>query len=258
MKLTKKTIHLADFFPDELEVFRTEAEAAIQFFYSYLAIHAIAGENKNIYKLINRAPLFWNTVLGALQTSTFIILGRIFDNNSNHNVNRLLKIAQSNMTMFSKEGLAERKRKGSANADEWLEEYLQHVYVPTADDFRRLRRHIAKRRAIYKNTYDELRDKIFAHKEISEEKEVQTLFDKTNIRELEQLLIFLKQLYEVLWELYFNGRKPILRPMRYSVKQIRKRPLPEGRENTLQERLVREIEEFLKTSASVPPKTLNV
>ena len=104
-------------FANELEVFRTEAESGIQYFYSYLAVHAVAGEHKEVHRLLNRAPLFWNIALGALQTSTFIALGRVFDQKSKHNVDRLLKIAQSNMAIFSKEALAGRKRNGSNNAD---------------------------------------------------------------------------------------------------------------------------------------------
>jgi hypothetical protein len=63
-------------FERELEVFRTEAEGAAQFFYAYLAIHAAAGAKKPVYRLLNTAPLFWNTILGGLQTSAFVTLGR--------------------------------------------------------------------------------------------------------------------------------------------------------------------------------------
>lgn len=234
-----------DIFENELEVFRTEAESAIQFFYSWLGVHAVAGGHKAVYRLLNRAPLFWNTALGALQTSTFIDLGRVFDQQSRHNVDRLLKIAQSNMAVFSKDALAGRKRRGSANADEWLTDYLVDVYVPTADDFRRLRRHVAKRRRIYEENYRALRHQVFAHKEVSEKEQIQALFGKTNIRELQQLLIFLRKIHEALWQLYHNGRKPTLRPARYSVKQIREQPSPECRGRALQERLTHEIEAFL-------------
>ena len=235
-----------DIFANELEVFRTEAEAGIQFFYSYLAVHAVAVDRKEVHRLLNRAPLFWNTVLGALQTSTFIALGRVFDQNSNHNIDRLLRIAQSNMAIFSKEALAGRKRHDSANADE----YLRDVYVPNADDFRRLRRHVAKRRRVYEDNYRDLRHQIFAHKGISAKEDVQALFGKTNVRKLQQLLIFLRRLHEALWQLYHNGRKPTLRPARYSVKRIREQPLPEHRSHALQERLTHEIETFLSTAAN--------
>lgn len=239
-----------DVFANELEVFRTEAESGIQFFYSYLAVHAVAGEHKEVFRLLNTAPLFWNTALGALQTSTFIALGRVFDQQSKHNIDRLLKIAQSNMAIFSKEALAGRKRRGSANADEWIDEYLRDVYVPDADDFRRLRRHVAKKRRVYEDNYQALRHQFFAHKEISAKEDVQSLFGKTNIRELQQLLIFLRRLHEALWQLYHNGRKPTLLPARYSVKRITEQPSPEHRGRALQERLTHEIEGFLKTAAN--------
>jgi len=237
-------------FANELEVFRTEAESGIQFFYSYLAVHAVAGEHKEVFRLLNRAPLFWNTALGALQASTFIALGRVFDQQSKHNVDRLLTIAQSNMAIFSKEALAGRKRRGSANADDWLHEFLLDVYVPNADDFRRLRRHVAKRRRVYEDNYRALRHQIFAHKEISAKEDVQALFSKTNVRELQQVLIFLGRLHEALWQLYHNGRKPILRPARYSVKRIREQPSTEDRGRALQERLTHEIEAFLRTASN--------
>ncbi len=234
-----------DIFANEFEVFRTEAESAIQFFYSFLTVHAVAGEHREVVRLLNRAPLFWNTVLGALQTSTFIALGRVFDQKSKHNVDRLLRIAQSNMDIFSKVALAGRKRRASANADEWLDDYLRDVYVPSADDFRRLRGHVAKRRRAYEDNYRALRHLFFAHREVSAKEDVQALFDKTNVRELQQLLIFLRRLHETLWQLYNNGLKPTLRPARYSVRRIREQPSPEDRGRALQERLTHEIEAFL-------------
>jgi HEPN superfamily AbiU2-like protein len=116
-------------FEAQLELFRTEAESAIQFFYAWEATHAVAASDKAVVRLLNQAPLFWNTSLGALQMSTLVALGRIFDPDpKNHSVSRLLSIAHSNLDIFSKEALAQRKRKQSANADEWLPEFLEAAY----------------------------------------------------------------------------------------------------------------------------------
>jgi hypothetical protein len=237
-----------DIFSNELKVFSAEAESAIQFFYSYLSIHAVASDHKEVHLLLDTAPLFWNTTLAALQTSTFIALGRIFDQKSQHNVDRLIRIAQSNMKIFSKESLAERKRRDSHNADEWLEGYLRDVYIPNADDFRRLRRYIAKKRKIYQNNYRDIRHKIFAHKEVSGKGEMQALFSKANIQEIQKLLIFLTRLHQALWQLFHNGRKPTLQPARYSLKRIREQPSPQYSSRGVQELLVPEIENFLLTS----------
>lgn len=148
--------------------------------------------------------------------------------------------------MFSKEALAERKRKQSPNADEWLPEYLKTVYVPSSEDFRRLKRHVAQRRKIYELNYKPVRHKVFAHRSVSSRDEIADLYSKTNIRELQQLLVFLRRLHETLWQLYFNGHKPVLRPARFSVKRILDQPSPNPHRAALQERLVQEISFFLK------------
>jgi hypothetical protein len=109
------TIALDQQFEHELEVFRTESETAAQFFYAFLAIHASAGPDKSVHRLLNTAPLFWNTVLGGLQAAAFVAMGRVFDQKSTHNVDRLLKLAQDNPQIFSKAALARRKQ-GTASA----------------------------------------------------------------------------------------------------------------------------------------------
>jgi hypothetical protein len=131
-----------DIFTHELEVFRTEVDSAIQFFYAYLTINAALADNKKALDLVNKAPLFWRTIVGGLRTSFFITLGRIFDQRSRHNVDKLLWVAQDQSVIFSAEALEARKRKDSANAEEWIYEYMKDVYVPTADDFRRLRGYV--------------------------------------------------------------------------------------------------------------------
>ena len=235
-------------FANDLELFRTEAESAIQFFYAWDATHAVAASDPRVFRLLNQAPLFWNTSLGALQTSTLVALGRLFDPDpKNHSVTKLLAAAHSNLAMFSKDALAERKRKQSPNADQWLPDYLNSVYEPSNDDFRRLKRHVAERRRTYEDKYRPLRHKVFAHRGVASKSEVSDLFAKTNIRELQQLLIFLRRLHEALWQMYFNGRKPILRPARFSVQRMLDQPSPNLKRATLQERLVHETRSFLQT-----------
>lgn len=234
-------------FETQLELFRTESQSAIQFFYAWDSTHAVAAKDKCVVRLLNQAPLFWNTALGALQASTLMALGRVFDPDpKNHSVTRLLTLAHANLDIFSKDALAARKRKISANADEWLSEYLRGAYVPTGDDFRRLKRHVALRRRIYDQNYRPIRHKIFAHRGVATHTEISELFAKTNLRELRQLLVFLGRLYEALWQLYFNGHKPTLRPARFSVNRMLEQPSPNVKQGELQERLVHEASQFFK------------
>jgi len=231
-------------FTHELEIFRAEAEAGAQFLYANLAVNAILARDKKALNAVNRTPLFWKTNMGALQTAFFIVLGRVFDQQSRHNIDSLLKIAQKNIAIFSKAALAERKRRASHNADEWLSDYLKDAYEPTNADFRLLRKQVTRYRKIYEKNYRDIRSKIFAHKEISETTEVEELFSKTNIRELQKVFVFVNSLCEALWQLLHNGKKPVLKPMRYSVKAIMRTWKPERHGQSVQERVVGEAQDF--------------
>ena len=235
-------------FKHELEVFRTEVESATQFFYAYMAIHSEIAEKKDVLKFVNEMPLFWKTIIGALQISMFITLGRIFDKKSKHNIDSLLKIAIKNKDIFSKTSLEARKRKDSENADEWIDEYIQNAYEPTDADFSRLEKHVEKYRKLYDSSYRKIRNKIFAHKELSEPSQIEKLFKKTNIRELERIFTFLSKLYEALWQLLNNGRKPILRPVPYSLKSMKKKKISKWHSTTVQERIVQETMAFFKNN----------
>jgi hypothetical protein len=237
-------------FERELEIFRTEAEGGTQFFYAYLAVHAVAAHRKAVRRLLNETPLFWNTCLAALQTASFMTLGRIFDHDSDHNLSKLLRITQDHPEIFSKAALGRRKQGNNPEPATWLTEYLGDSYEPTARDFRRIRAHVRKRRKIYESNYRDIRHKWFAHKAVSDQTEIAALFSKTNIRELEQLLAFLRSLYEALWQLFFNGRKPILRPLSYSVKRIRNLRPSATRQSGVQEKIALEAEQVLTFAAA--------
>lgn len=198
-----------------------------------------------VYRCLNAAALFWNTNLGALQTAAFVTLGRIFDQTSTHNIDRLLRLAQDTPEIFSKTALARRKQGGNKTPPDWLDDYMQHVYVPKPSDFRRLRFYISKYRKVYERNYRDLRNHVFAHKAVSDPEAVAALFAKTKIRELEQLLGFLSRLHEALWNMLMNGRKPVLRPRRYSLKSMREKPWPHSRSAAVHERIIHEAERFL-------------
>jgi AbiU2 len=237
-------------FEHQLEAFRTDAQAAAQLVYAHLAIHAAYSDDQAVHYLIDQSGLLWRTIVGALQTSTFIVLGRIFDQGSAHNVDRLLKIAQSHPGIFSKESLGKRKQGSLQEPPEWLPAFLERAYVPKEEDFRRLRSHVRKRRKIYDDKYRELRRKVFAHKELADRGAISALFGKTSIRELERLVTFFVQLYEALQELFLNGKRPTLRPHRYSLARIRSQIASGKYGDSVQERIARETEQFLRAAVS--------
>ena len=237
-------------FHHELNVFREEVESGIQFFYTQQAINIILRNDKVALKVINETPLFWKTNISALQTAYFIVLGRIFDQQSRHNIDGLIKLAQDNREIFSKEALANRKRELDSNADEWLDGYLKEVHEPTTEDFRRLKKHIKKYRRVYENSYRDIRRKIYAHKELSIGTEIQKLFSKTTFSELEMLFSFLIKLHESLWQLFYNGWKPILRPAPYSTKNILKQLKSRTYSNNILDLIFSEVRKFYELLAN--------
>jgi len=238
-------------FEHHLEEFRKEVQGGTQFFYAMLAIHAVAGANQRVLQALNDASLFWNTNLGALQTAYFVTLGRVFDQKSTYNIDALIRLAQSNITLFSKSALADRKRAAAKNADEWLPQYLTTAYEPTNDDFRCMRKYVKRYRAIYTKNYDPIRDRIYAHKELARQSDKSSLFSHTRILELQKLFGFLNQLYDILWELYVNGRAPRVRRFPYSVARMLRQERPRHMSRTVQENIVQEVRQFLSTCASL-------
>ena len=72
------------------------------------------------------------------------------------------------------------------------------------------------------------------------------------IRDFEKLIAFLNQLYDAIWEMYYNGRRPKLRRMRYAVRSLVAKNLKELRNSPTQEHIVADTRKcmFLVTEAA--------
>jgi hypothetical protein len=164
-------------------------------------------------------------------------------------------MVQDSPQIFSKVSLGRRRQGKNPDPPPWLDEFLRDAYEPTPKDFRRIRAHVDKWRRIYEKNYRGLRHKVFAHKG-ADRAETAALFGKTDIRELQQMFAFLNSLHDALWELFVNGGKPVLRPLRYSVKRMRALPSPGTGRWVIQERITHEVTEFLLSASSVANATL--
>jgi HEPN superfamily AbiU2-like protein len=196
-------------FEKELEIFRTEEETAQQYFFSYLSIRDLAGKNDDVLNVINTTPLFWVTVHHAMLLSAFVALGRIFDQNSRHNIDRLISVASKNLSFFSKAALQARKQSDGLTQQQ-AANYVADAHQLTVLDLRTLRKEIARWRGIYQKHYRDVRDKVFAHKALSNLTQINELLAKTNIDQMKRLFAFLNALYSALWEQFHNGRQPLL------------------------------------------------
>jgi hypothetical protein len=167
-------------FERELEIFRTEEETAQQYFFAYLSVRNLAAENSDVLRMMNTNPLFWITAHHAMLLSTFVALGRIFDQDSKHNINTLMSAAYNDLTVFSMAALEARK-KSSGLTQEEAAEYVIGKHELSAKDVRGLRKQIAGWRRIYEQRYRDVRHKVFAHKALSDLVEVNALLAKTSI-----------------------------------------------------------------------------
>jgi AbiU2 len=204
----------------QLDNFRHEAYVAAQYLYSEMAVQHAASKSKKLLNRLNLTPRFWLAHSGATQAAAYLCLARVFDKSSSYNVEALLNAFDVHLHLFSRESLSARKREGRTKPPEWLEEYLERAHYPTERDVERLRKKVAEYRTIYLRAVEPARHKYIAHRVKTEHHEVQALFASGKVRELWRMVTFLYALHEALWEQYHNGRKPILRPIRYSVKSI--------------------------------------
>jgi hypothetical protein len=193
-------------FEQELEIFRKEEETAQQHFFAYLAVRELAASDATVLRAMNTTPLFWLTTHHAMLASAFIALGRVFDQNSAYNIDRLMAAALNNVSIFSRPALAKRKEKAGLTTDE-AAAYVSDAFEPIASDFRALRKEIKAQRVIYEARYRDIRDKVFAHNEIFDLAVANQLFANTRVDEMKALFGFLHALHETLWQLFQNGRK---------------------------------------------------
>lgn len=197
----------ASTFQQQLNMFHIDVESAIQCFSAYLSIHRTASSNKTVRSRLNDTSLLWNTILGSLLSSTFVALGRIFDGSSPHNINKLVGLIKNNPDLFTKQSLRLRREQETNATPEWIESFISKAYEPTKEDIRSIRKEVDAWRIIFKGKYEDIRHKIYAHKDVSGPDDISELFARTNISELIGMLKYLWNLHNQLLNLYHNGSK---------------------------------------------------
>lgn len=197
-----------------LEAYRSDVESGLLFLQANIAANEAALRSQTLRDSLGQAALFWNAMQSGTQQSAIIALGRIFDQKSGHNLDRLLKIASSDREVFEAESL--RCRKIETGLDpEAARKYVQEYELDTAGEFRRLRRYSKKYRAIYERKFKPARNRVYAHSDVVEELEVSALFVDADIPTLLRTFAFLSQVHSNLWDLFHNGRKRNLWTPRY-------------------------------------------
>lgn len=228
-------------FKAAFKVFETQVAEATQFWFAASAMNETAKVNPDTLKALNKTPTFWITVRVGLEYQGIIAAGKIFGNRSAnpHNIDSFFEVLRECCgEVFSAEALEARKRQGSANADEWLPDYMKKVYVPTAEDIGALYKVSKQHRKVYEAQWAAIRNRHVAHTEMVDPEARWEMFQKTRIPDFENLIGFLNRLYDAVWHLYYNGTKPVIDTATHSVEALVAKNLQELRESKNDERIV--------------------
>lgn len=227
-----------DEFERQLDIFHSECGAAIGFFYAGYGLQLAILRTPAATVGLNKAPSFWNATLDALKASTLVTLGRVFDpKQENHSLTRLIAFSHSNMHIFGEEALRRRMQRSQRQVSD--------IYEPSTNDFRRLKRLIATRRREYESMLRPWRHKLYAHRGVLDSTELEEVPPDIEAARLQKLVTFLPRIHGLLWRLYYDGQRPVMRPARYSVERMLERPLSDRKLWSLQEKLVHEASQVL-------------
>lgn len=191
-----------------LKIFRSEVANASWSFFVWKGINNISASDRSIYQALNANAISWSTITHSLQSSFFITLGRLFDLDVGaFSVHAFLRCCIENIDQFGKEALRKRHLREFREKNlEWLDKLINDAYVPTKKDFQRIRGETSKYQSQYEDIYRPIRNKVIAHKEKATLENVEELFEKTNIGQIEGLIFHLVQVQEIVFQLLYNGR----------------------------------------------------
>lgn len=192
----------------EIEIYRKDEESAQQAFFAYIGIRNLIAKRPDVHAMINENAMFWLTSHHALFVSTFVGIGRIFDQSSAHNLDRLLNIVGRNLPQLGKDALRDRKEKFITS--EQAAAYVGGKHELNSPDVRKLRDEVAAWRKIYEPVYGEIRHHLAHNKGVRQD--LDALLAKTDIEEMKRMFAFLHALHETLRELHLNGRPPLPLP----------------------------------------------
>ena len=151
----------------EFETVQQEVALAIECFYAHEEMNNYAAENPAVLRGFNEAAFFWITVRYSLLTTFFITLGRLFDEDGDTlSLGKLLRATAEHPDYFSKEALAERKRRAFGGGEPDMAGRLHEGYLAARGGG--FEEHSADAlgpwRRKYEALYQPIRHKVFAHK----------------------------------------------------------------------------------------------
>lgn len=190
-----------------LSEYSKEVAIATDCYFTLKHINNSGFEDKSIFRGLDRNARSWNIICYSLQCSYFIAIGRIFDIDSQtFSIHKLIAQCIENVDIFGVEQLKNRKSISFNGDSNGLKQYIDHADNITAQHFQRLKGEIAKYQKIYEKKIRPIRHNHFAHKNFDLLHYTDNLFKDTQIIEIENIITFINQLDQHLFQLFHNGK----------------------------------------------------
>jgi hypothetical protein len=197
-------------FVGRLEAFGKDARSCATLSYTWFTLDLKAGQNFEIRERFNRYPAFWNTVIGSLQASTFVALGRMFDRKRDtYNGTELLNFADTHLGIFSRQAYEARMVRIGLSPEN-AKVSAAKAYELRPGGLNELRRQFEQKLQFFEDKVAPIRHNVYAHAGKLTFDDRDTLFYDLQLRSLEDLVVFPLRVESALFQLYHNGRPPEL------------------------------------------------
>lgn len=202
----------------EIINFGINIESSLRFLYSLIAFHEALG-NKEYVGEINNNANFWRLFEASMLSSVFISIRRIYENEpDSHNFQNFIRNCSENIEQFTLQNVKNRKISSGALPIAEAEKYIVGKYQPSQEDFTGLARYVKERSKNMRGVYTKVASKVYAHAIHFKHLEALKPNQSLNLYEIEKALLSVWHVYEQVWQLYENGKKPDYNESKYQYK----------------------------------------
>lgn len=204
---------------NHIDNLRKEAETTLRMLYA-LEQFRYSITCKECVSKINENAIFWLIYEKSIRMSLFIGIRRLYESKENtFNFYKFIEKCKDNIDGFSRESIRKRKISNSQNSHEWIDEYMSDVYEASVDDFNCLSKLVRENSKKMKGIYSDVASTIFAHAVHVDHPAIYDKMKDLDIKEIEAALNSIWHVYEQIWQIYENGRKPCIQIRPYPYKQ---------------------------------------
>lgn len=204
---------------DSIDSLRKEAETTLRVLYALEQFRRSLSCEDCVEK-INKNAYFWLIYESSVRTNLFLGIRRLYENKADtFNFQKFVELCIENVESFSKQSLRSRRLSGSSNASEWIDGYMEDVYEPTKEDFNSLAKVVRQNSGKMKGVYSDVASKVFAHAVHTDHASIFAKMQDLNFDEIETALNSIWHAYDQIWQMYENGRSPVLEIKAYPYKK---------------------------------------